>query len=203
MRSSLLLGAIAVGIAAGSFIVRQYIIAQQQQRGLELHGDKISAQIENIRQSQALRKRQEQHRQQLAKLVDSLARSPQDTSLVLPIGMLMLQTGDTLGAIAMYRRYVDSINSSNVVALTDYAFLLYLAGDRRTGHQLTAQAVKRAPRYQVALYNMAVMEYELNRISSAISWMERCRSVDSTSSLGQLAGRALDELHKMQHAASQ
>jgi len=201
VRSALLLVAIAIIVAGGSFGIRRAILAEQEQRGRREHGEKIAQQIEQIRQSQAFQEQRRQQSAQLALLVDSLARNPQDTSLLLPIGTLMLQTGDTLGAIATYRRYVDSVNATNVVALTDYAFLLYLSGNRQQGRALTARALRLAPRYQIALYNMAVMEYDQNNIGSAISWMERCRSVDSVSPLGQLAQRALEELRKMQRTS--
>lgn len=201
--TTLILIAVALGIAGGSFWIRRSIIAEQEQRGRQEHGAKIAEQIQQIRQMQALNQLKQQQTAQLARLVDSLARNPSDTSLVLPMGSLMLQTGDTLGALAIYRRYVDSLNPSNVVALTDYAYVLYLTGDRKQGRALTLRAVQRAPRYQIALYNMAVMEYDERNIPAAISWMERCRSVDSSSPLGQLASRALNELRKMQSASSQ
>ncbi|MCX7930796.1 MAG: hypothetical protein N2663_08790 [Chlorobi bacterium] len=196
MRAKLAIGVVIAIVAVSTFAIRRAIVAEHEQRGRQQFATQIAEQLEALEQSRRVDELRRTQRLQLDQLVDSLRRTPNDTSLLVPIGNLMLQVGDTLGALQTYRRYVETVNRTNVVPLTDYAYLLYLTGDRDGGRRLTQRAVTLAPGYQVALYNMAVMEFDRNNIHAAIKWMEQCRAVDSTSPLGQLSVRALEELRK-------
>lgn len=189
--------ALALAVAVGTFIARRAIVANLEAAGRQRYGQQIAEQLEQIRQERLVQQQRRQQQKALAELLAMLARNPSDTSLLIPIGSLMLQTGDTLGALSYYRRYVDTVNSSNVVALVDYAYLLYATGERQRGRQLTEQALRQAPEYQVALYNMAVMEYDRSNIESAIAWMRRCWLVDSSSTLGQLSAQAIQHLRQL------
>lgn len=202
MNHRLVLIALAIGVAIGSFVVRRAIVAQQEQIGRQRYGQQISEQLEQIHASQQAQQRLQQKRAVLAELLDSLANNPQDTALLVPVGKLMLETGDTLGAIAYYGRYVDSAGGADVVALADYAFLLYATGERERGRRLTQRAIEMAPEYQIALYNMAVMAYDRGDIRGAIAWMERCRRADSASTLGKMSVRAIEQLRSMLDTSS-
>lgn len=163
---------------------------------------KLPSRSSNLRQSNQQQQQLQARRAALEQIRDSLARNPQDTSLLPLIGSLQIEVGDTLAALATYQRYIDSLGSPNVVALTDYAFLLYATGERTRGFHLTEHAIRQAPSYQIALYNMAVMEFDRGRIAQAIAWMERCRAVDSSSAMGRLAQRAIEQLRQMQRDSS-
>jgi tetratricopeptide (TPR) repeat protein len=197
-RTALVLGSIALVVALGSFAIRRAIIAKDERYGRETFGAQISEQLEQIRQSTLQQQHLQSRRAVLEQIRDSLARNPKDSSLLPLIGSLQIEVGDTLAALATYRRYIDSLGSLNVVALTDYAFLLYATGERPRGMRLTERAIRQAPSYQIALYNMAVMEFDRGRIAQAIAWMERCRAVDSNSAMGRLAQRALEQLRQME-----
>lgn len=194
---------LALAIAVGTFVARRAIIAKLEAEGRQRYEKQIAEQLEQIRQERLLQQQRQQQQKALAELLAMLARNPSDTSLLIPIGSLMLQTGDTVGALSYYRRYVDSVNRSNVVATVDYAYLLYATGDRQRGRQLTEQALRQAPEYQVALYNMAVMEYDRNNIESAIAWMKRCWLVDSSSALGQLSAQAIQHLRQLRNQSQE
>ncbi|GBD05722.1 MAG: hypothetical protein AA908_02110 [Chlorobi bacterium NICIL-2] len=201
-RTALVLGSIALIAALGSFAIRRAIIASDERLGREKFGQQIAEQIEQLRQSNQQQQQLQARRAALEQIRDSLARNPQDTSLLPLIGSLQIEVGDTLAALATYQRYIDSLGSPNVVALTDYAFLLYATGERTRGFHLTERAIRQAPSYQIALYNMAVMEFDRGRIAQAIAWMERCRAVDSSSAMGRLAQRAIEQLRQMQRDSS-
>ncbi|MCX7937104.1 MAG: hypothetical protein N2971_05285 [Chlorobi bacterium] len=203
MRIWIVLGGIALGIAVGSFAVRQVIIAEHQREGRQKHAQQIAEQIAQLQQVIRIKEQRRQQQQMLDTLIRMLAKNPEDTALIVPIANLMLQTGDTLGALRFYRRYVDTAKGENVVALTDYAYLLYVLGDRERGKFLTLQALSRAPSYQVALYNMGVMEFDQRRYTQAIRWMKQCRQADSLSPLGQLAQRAIEHLRQLQLSSDQ
>ncbi len=201
-RTALVLGSIALAVALGSFAIRRAIIANDERLGREKFGQQIDEQIEQLRLSTQQQQQLQSRRAVLEQLRDSLARNPQDTSLLPLLGSLQIEVGDTLGALVTYRRYIDSLGSPNVVALTDYAFLLYATGERNRGFRLTERAIHHAPSYQIALYNMAVMEFDRGKVTQAVAWMERCRAADSSSAMGRLAQRALEHLRQMQRDSS-
>lgn len=201
-RTALALGGVAIVVALASFATRRAIIANDERYGRETFGTQITEQLEQLRQSNQQQQQIQSRRFLLEQIRDSLARNPQDTSLLPLIGSLQIEVGDTLGALTTYRRYIDSFGSPNVVALTDYAFLLYATGERNRGFRLTERAIRQAPSYQIALYNMAVMEFDRGRIAQARAWMERCRAADSGSTMGRLAQRAILQLRQMQRDSS-
>lgn len=187
---------LAISVATGTFLIRRVGIAEDERIGRERFGEQIATQVAQLQLKQRSEQRLRERKSMLARLQDSLARHSKDTSLLLPIGSLMIETGDTLGALTVYKYYIDSVNNTNVVALTDYAFLVYATGNHTLGRQLTEKALRLQPRYQIALYNMAVMDYDRGNVEAALSWLERCRSIDSTSDIGILALRAIEHLQQ-------
>jgi cytochrome c-type biogenesis protein CcmH/NrfG len=198
VRQALILGGSAVLIAVVSFAIRRAIVARDEAYGRQQYNQQIAEQLEQIRLANQEQQQLQSRRVLLEQIRDSLERNPGDTSLLVSLGTLQIAVGDTLGALSTYRRYIDTLGSPNVVALTDYAFLLYATGDRMRGMQLTKRAIAQAPTYQIALYNMAVMEFDRGRTNDALLWMERCREADSTTAMGRLAQRAIEQIRQMQ-----
>jgi cytochrome c-type biogenesis protein CcmH/NrfG len=127
-------------------------------------------------------------------LQDSLKRNPADTSLYVQLGAVLIATGDTVGALSAYRKYAVEINPANLGAQTDYGYLLFITGSRAEGKLRTLNVLKKEPKNQIAMYNLAAMSYKEENIDEAILWMDRCIAANSTSEMATMARSAKEQL---------
>lgn len=190
--------AIVLGMAGGSYALRQYSIAQDVEIGKKELEKQAAQQHHPENQSVEEQKMIARQKQFVKVLEDSLSRNPQDTSLYLTLGSMRINTGDTLGAIEMYKKYIQ-VNPGNENALTDYAYLLFMSGNPNEGIALTEKVLAKNVRNQIALYNMSVMKYKQGNLNSAAEWMQRCFKVDSANELGMQARIVLGEFEKMKN----
>lgn len=187
-------------IGLGSFGIKWYIVQQDIDAAeLKVH-ERMRAEKEQSESEQMQIERQTYY---LKMLQDSLAKNPNDTSLILPIGTLRLYSGDTIGALAMYQKYTTEINQRNITALRDYAYLMFLINKLDDGIAITKKVLALQPDNQVALFNMGVMAFKYKRLDEAMGWLRKCVKADSNSEVGKNARASVEEILKMQDSISQ
>ncbi len=193
IRAALVILGVSLVLAAVSFAVHQRSINEDKKLGdakrLAQQHEAHASQDESAQEA-AYREQQKQIAQILS---DSLAKNPSDTSIYLALGSARIATGDTLGAVDVYQRYLK-VNPENLAAQTDYAYLLFESGKRAEGRERTIKVVKKQPGNQIALYNLAAMSYKENKREEAISWMQQCFEADSSSQIAMMARQALEQL---------
>lgn len=192
----ILVVAIVIAVAGGTFGIRRYTISKDEAIGAALmQANQESAHRQNDPELERIIAEKKQRK--LA-LEDSLKTNPSDTTNLLELGLLRVETGDTTGALALYEQYL-AIKPDNIGALTDYGYLLYIAGKTEKGKALTEEIVKRVPSYQVALYNLAVIYYKEGDQAKALETMKKSYRADSTS---QLAPQALSAIQHLEQEKS-
>ncbi|MFM7773384.1 MAG: hypothetical protein ACKO9V_00900 [Candidatus Kapaibacterium sp.] len=194
-RQGLSLVLVAVAIAASTFGVWQYSIKQDRIAG---ENARLAQQVQDMQKehSGAEHAQLEQQRAVARTLQDSLRRSPGDTSLYVQLGAALIATGDTLGSLNAYRKYVLEINPENAGAQTDYGYLLFITGSRDEGRSRTLAVWKKNPKNQVAMYNLAAMSFKEDRLDDALAWMDRCIQADPSSELSAMAKSAKEQIRQ-------
>ena len=200
-RRMLSLFSLAVVIAGSTFAVRQYLIGQDR---IEGENTRLNAQVQEMkaRHDHEDGDSPEQQKAVAMMLKDSLAKNPGDTSLYVPLGSALIAIGDTVGAIDAYKKYAVEINPGNLGAQTDYGYLQFIAGQRAEGRARTLAVLKKEPKNQIAMYNLAAMSFKENDIATAIEWMKRCVAADTASQMATMASSALEQLRQQRDAAA-
>ena len=194
-RQSLIILAVAVGVSALTFSAWRYSIGQDRIAG---ENARLAEQVQQLQQEhQGSEHAETEHQREIARsLQDSLRRNPGDTSLYVQLGAALIATGDTVGSLKAFRKYVLEINPENIGAQTDYGYLLFITGAKEEGRSRTLSVLKRDPKNQVAMYNLAAMSYKEEKIDDAIAWMDRCIAANPSSELSAMAKSAQEQLRQ-------
>ncbi len=185
--------ALSLAVALASYSVQQYTLRQDEEAGAAKRVQQETSDAHSPASDDQKQFLEEQRH--LAKMLgDSLQRNPQDTSILLSLSSARIASGDTLGALKILDHYVHDVNPSNIAAQTDYGYLLFISGDVKAGTDLTLNVLKKDPKNQIALYNMAAMSYHQENLPEAMQWMQKCIRADTASEIGHLAGMALAQL---------
>lgn len=192
-RQGLIVVAVAVGIATSTFAFWQYGVKQDRIAG---ENARLARQVEELQKghSDAEHAELEQQRAVARSLQDSLKRNPSDTSLYVQLGAALIATGDTLGSLNAYKKYVLELNPGNIGAQTDYGYLLFITGSREEGRNRTLAVLKKDPKNQVAMYNLAAMSFKENNVDDALAWMDRCIAANPASELSAMAKSAQEQI---------
>jgi cytochrome c-type biogenesis protein CcmH/NrfG len=193
VRQGLFILGVSVLVAACTFALWQYSIRQDRLTGENARLARQVQELEN-QHNGAEHAELEQQRAMAKMLQDSLKRNPADTSLYVQLGAVLIATGDTVGALSAYRKYAVEINPANLGAQTDYGYLLFITGSRAEGKLRTLNVLKKEPKNQIAMYNLAAMSYKEENIDEAILWMDRCIAANSTSEMASMARSAKEQL---------
>jgi cytochrome c-type biogenesis protein CcmH/NrfG len=193
VRQGLFILGVSVLVAACTFALWQYSIRQDRLTGENARLARQVQELEN-QHNGAEHAELEQQRAMAKMLQDSLKRNPADTSLYVQLGAVLIATGDTVGALSAYRKYAVEINPANLGAQTDYGYLLFISGSRAEGKLRTLNVLKKEPKNQIAMYNLAAMSYKEENIDEAILWMDRCIAANSTSEMASMARSAKEQL---------
>lgn len=132
----------------------------------------------------------------LATIEDSLAARPLDSMLVVSAGNISYDLGQFEQASRYYRRFLDSIDASASAVRVDYAYCLFQTGKQQEALGELESVIRKEPKNQSAMFNIAVMYTQLQKYDLATSWFKRCQQADPTSPIGQRAKLALDQLSK-------
>lgn len=132
----------------------------------------------------------------LATIEDSLAARPLDSMLVVSAANISYDLGQFERASKYYRRFLDSIDPSATAVRVDYAYCLFQTGKQDNAVAELEAVIRKDPKNQSALFNIAVMYTQLRNTELAVTWFTRCQQADPSSEIGQRATMALKELSK-------
>lgn len=186
----LLAVAIVVFVGGGSYALTRYRISQDIEKGKGLAQERAA---ERNRQQSAV-SRQKTMTDLLTTLEDSLQRRPLDSMLLISSANISYDLGQFDKAATYYKRFLESVEPSNTAIRIDYAYSLYQTGKQDEGKAVLADVIRREPRNQVALLNLAVMYAQERNFDEALVWFKRCRDADPSSELGKRAVLAITQL---------
>lgn len=132
----------------------------------------------------------------LATIEDSLVARPLDSMLVVSAANISYDLGQFERASKYYRRFLDSIDPSALAVRVDYAYCLFQTGKQDNAIAELEAVIRKDPKNQSALFNIAVMYTQLRNTELAVTWFTRCQQADPSSEIGQRATMALKELSK-------
>ncbi|MFM8772106.1 MAG: tetratricopeptide repeat protein [Candidatus Kapaibacterium sp.] len=132
----------------------------------------------------------------LATIEDSLIARPLDSMLVVSAANISYDLGQFERASKYYRRFLDSIEPSEMAVRVDYAYSLFQTGKQNEAIAELEAVIRKEPKNQSALFNIAVMYTQLRNKDLAVTWFTRCQQADPSSEIGQRAAMALKELSK-------
>ncbi len=186
----LLAVAIVVFAGGGSYALTRYRIAQDVEKGKGLAQERAA---ERNRQQSAVT-RQKTMTDLLTTLEDSLQVRPLDSMLLISSANISYDLGQFDKAVTYYKRFLDNIEPSNTAIRIDYAYALYQTGKQDEGKSVLSDVIRREPRNQVALLNLAVMYAQERNFDEALIWFKRCRDANPASDMGKRASLAITQL---------
>jgi tetratricopeptide (TPR) repeat protein len=128
----------------------------------------------------------------LQKIVDA---DPNNDDAIIRLGNIYYDQRMFPRAIMMYERYLER-NASNANARVDLGvsyFELALQDSVRRGEYFASakkeieEALKYAPKHQLAYYNLGMVNLHTGDIEKATEWFRKCYAIDSTTEAGQRA----------------
>jgi tetratricopeptide (TPR) repeat protein len=128
----------------------------------------------------------------LQKMVDA---DPNNDDALIRLGNIYYDQRMFPRAIMMYERYLER-NASNANARVDLGvsyFELALQDSVRRGEYFASakkeieEALKYAPKHQLAYYNLGMVNLHTGDIEKATEWFRKCYAIDSTTEAGQRA----------------
>ncbi|MCX6139461.1 MAG: tetratricopeptide repeat protein [Candidatus Kapabacteria bacterium] len=181
---------IVVLVGGGSLALSRYRISEDIEKGKGLAAQRNE---ERDRQ-QSSASRQTRMMDLLRTLEDSLASRPLDSMMVISAANIAYDLGEFDKSARYYHRFLDSIDPSNTPIRIDYAYSLYQTGKQAEGRSTLEDIIRKEPRNQTAMLNLAVMWAQDRQFDEALKWFKRCRSVDPESELGKRAAMAIEQL---------
>lgn len=132
----------------------------------------------------------------LSTIEDSLVSRPLDSMLVISAANIAYDLGQFDKASRFYRRFLDSIDAALSTVRIDYSYALFQTGRQQEAIFELKLIIRKEPKNQSALFNIAVMYTQLQRYDEAMAWFKRCRQADPSSAIGQRATLAIEQLSK-------
>ncbi|MBU3698498.1 MAG: tetratricopeptide repeat protein [Candidatus Kapabacteria bacterium] len=195
MRSSMVWGLVAsiiVVVGGGSWALSRMAISSNIEAGKEealKRADQRQADEEVVARERKLSSL-------LATIEDSLAARPLDSMLVISAANIAYDLGQFDKASRFYGRFLDSIDASVTSVRIDYSYALFQTGQQKEALAELESIIKKDPKNQSALFNIAVMHTQMQQFDQAKTWFERCRAADPASPIGERAKLALEQLSK-------
>ena len=186
------------GIAAATFSVHRYLVdktiadakpkTEERNREIEKSRNREKVAEDQLRQEKM---RTDTLVELLGNIEKVLVDRPMDSLLVLRAANICYDLGQFEKAEKYYRRFIKDIDNSSVSARIDLAYVVFMAGRKDEGVTLLKDVLRRDPKNQMAMFNLAFMFDQLGDKEKAKEWIEKCAKVDSTSTLGRNAKRIL------------
>lgn len=187
-----LVASIIVVVGGGSWALSRMAISANIDAGRE----KALARAAERQEGDEASARQQKLTSLLATIEDSLGTRPLDSMLVISAANIAYDLGQFVKASRLYRRFLDSIDASASTVRIDYAYALFQTGQQQQAITELEGVIRKEPKNQSALFNIAVMYAQLQRLEDAVTWFKRCQQADPQSPIGQRAALALEQLSK-------
>jgi tetratricopeptide (TPR) repeat protein len=187
-----LVASIIVVVGGGSWALSRMAISANIDAGRE----KALARAAERQEGDEAAARQSKLTSLLKSIEDSLGARPLDSMLVISAANIAYDLGQFDKASRLYRRFLESIDASASTVRIDYAYALFQTGQQQQAITELEGVIKKDPKNQSALFNIAVMYTQLQRFEEATTWFKRCQQADPQSAIGQRAALALEQLSK-------
>ncbi len=134
-------------------------------------------------------------------LKDDAERDPKNADAKLKLGNIYYDQRMFPQAITMYEQYLD-LNASDPNARVDlgvsYFELALQDSTHRASYFATAkkemeQAIRYAPKHQLAFFNLGMVNLHTGDVDKATEWFSKCWSIDSTSETGKRAKQLISK----------
>ncbi len=132
---------------------------------------------------------------QIDSLREIVQRNPSDAEAVLHLANACQDSRLFQEAIEMYSRYLK-IQPADADARVDmgvsYFEMSFMDSTRQVvylkqARDIIQRALTYAPKHQLALFNLGVIELHLGEVNSAVQWLTKCIQVDSTAEIARRA----------------
>jgi tetratricopeptide (TPR) repeat protein len=187
-----LVASIIVVVGGGSWALSRMAISANIDAGRE----KALARAAERQEGDEAAARQSKLTSLLKSIEDSLGARPLDSMLVISAANIAYDLGQFDKASRLYRRFLESIDASASTVRIDYAYALFQTGQQQQAITELEGVIRKDPKNQSALFNIAVMYTQLQRFEEATTWFKRCQQADPQSAIGQRAALALEQLSK-------
>jgi tetratricopeptide (TPR) repeat protein len=187
-----LVASIIVVVGGGSWALSRMAISANIDAGRE----KALARAAERQEGDEAAARQSKLTSLLKSIEDSLGARPLDSMLVISAANIAYDLGQFDKASRLYRRFLESIDASASTVRIDYAYALFQTGQQQQAITELEGVIKKDPKNQSALFNIAVMYTQLQRFEEATTWFKRCQQADPQSAIGERAALALEQLSK-------
>jgi cytochrome c-type biogenesis protein CcmH/NrfG len=191
-RVLILAAVIAVGVAAISWTTHYMVVADSREKGdAKRKADSVAAAAQQPQEDPALRARKVELLERLEK---ALVDHPKDSMLIISAANAAydLQRFDL--ASKYYKVFIETIDGANESVHIDYGYAVFSMGEQQRGLDIVEDVVRRDPKNQTALYNLAIMTFQMQNADAAASWLKKCIDAGPNTPIGERAARTLQAL---------
>lgn len=183
---------IASSVAAISWTSHYMVVENNREKGKEkLKADSVAAAAQQPQEDPSLRARKEELLERLEK---ALVDHPKDSMLIISAGNAAydLQRFDL--AAKYYKVFIETIDGSSAAVRIDYGYAVFSTGEQQKGLDIVEDVVRRDPKNQTALYNLAIMSFQMKDTDAAAAWLKKCIEAGPDTPIGERAARTLQAL---------
>ncbi|MBU3742278.1 MAG: tetratricopeptide repeat protein [Candidatus Kapabacteria bacterium] len=181
-----------VVLAAASYGISRWQFAGAQADG-KAKADSAAAANAPMRAEQARRDTLERL---LATVMGRAEQMPNDSMLVISTANIAYNLERYDVAERFYRRFLDSVDPSNVNVQIDYAYSVFMNGRMKDAVAVLDGILKRTPKHQAAMYNLGILYLRSNDTERGLQWMRKCRDADTSSDVGKRAAELVTTLER-------
>ena len=181
-----------IAVAAASFGITRWQISEAQAVG-KAKTDSAAAANAPMLAEQARRDTLEQL---LTTVMERAESMPNDSMLVISAANIAYNLERYDVAERFYRRFLDSVDPSNVDVRIDYAYSVFMNGRLADAVKVLEDVLTKQPKHQAAMYNLGILYLRSNDTERGVQWMKRCRDVDASSDIGQRAANVITTVER-------
>jgi cytochrome c-type biogenesis protein CcmH/NrfG len=182
-----LAGILVVGVAAISWSVNYLVVDAARDAG-KLKADSLAAAQKQPQEADPQRARKEEL---LVSIEKALVERPTDSMLVISAANVAYDLKRFDVAVRHYKVFLGTIDPDNIAARIDYGYAVFSAGNQQEGIAIVEAVVRRDPSNQTALYNLAMMAFQMDKVDDGTQWLDRCIKAGPDTPIGERAARTL------------
>jgi tetratricopeptide (TPR) repeat protein len=122
-------------------------------------------------------------------------QSKPDREQTLKLANAAYDRSDFQMAAALYERYLHIFDSTDANVQVDYSFSVYSMGRREDGIAMLKALISKNPENAFALFNLAVMYFQMKQIPEAKQWLQRCAENKGSPEMAAKAQAILQQLN--------
>lgn len=139
----------------------------------------------------------------LGRLEEKLRQAPKDSMLLISAGNIAYDLQQYEKAENHYKVFLETFSQNQLPVRIDYGFTVFQNGRQEEGKQILQDVLKRSPKNQTALFNLAYMYQQQNNVVKTKELLTFCKDADPTSAIGKNAAAVLTQLSESTTATKQ